>query len=252
MNTTTNGTGLRRKVAAIAVGAGLLIAGFLGVGALAGGNGGASASSGAQQAAPAAPAPKPAASSASAASVPKPLENAGHYGENVYDQAKLGDWSKANAELASLKGAISQLNGTGVSDQGRLSADVAALEKAITARDQQAALLASNKVTFDVANASASYKTPVPVGVTKLDYYGRQLEIQAAAKDTAGLKQTAADIQSTWNQVRPQIVANGGTKEAKQFDVTVAQVQKAGTPAQYGKLANPVLAQVDFLENVFK
>jgi hypothetical protein len=41
--------------------------------------------------------------------------------------------------------------------------------------------------TFDAANLSAAFDNPVPVAVTKLDYYGRQVEVQAAAGDTVAL-----------------------------------------------------------------
>lgn len=234
--------GFRRKIAAVLVAGGVLLAGALGFASQQG-----SANTTAANTPPVATTQHRNAP----ATVPKPLENVGHYGENAYDKAKLGDWTKARSELASLKSATAQLQGAGVSNTSTLKADVAALDRAVFARDQAGALAASNKVTFDAASLSASYKTPVPVEVTKLDYYGRQLEVQAAAGNTSGLKQTATDIQNTWNQVRPQIVANGGTKEAKQFDATVAQVQQAQTPSQYGKLATPVLAQVDYLEAVF-
>lgn len=244
MNQKTSGV-LRRKVAAFIVGGGLLIGGVLGAASLSNNGAGTATASpslaGGVQQAPA----------SGAASVPKPLENAGHYGENVYDAVKLGDWKKANTELASLKSATAQLRGSGGGNTARLGADVGALEKAVTAKDRQAALLSSNKVTLDAANLSASYNTPVPVEVTKLDYYGRQLEIQAAAGDRTALKQTAADIQNTWSSVRPQVVANGGAVEAKQFDATVAKVQQAGSPARYGQLSKDVLAQVDYLEKVF-
>jgi hypothetical protein len=180
------------------------------------------------------------------ATVPKPLANAGEYAENIYDAAKVKDWKTADAKLAGLKDSIAKLEGTsGVGDLGTLRSDTAALEKVLGARDQQAALLASNKATFDAANLSAAFDNPVPVAVTKLDYYGRQVEVQAASGDTAALKQTAAEVQRTWDGVRQQLVKNGGTAEAKKFDELVAQLQQANTSSQYGKLATPILDQVD-------
>lgn len=109
----------------------------------------------------------------------------------------------------------------------------------------------ANKTTFDAANLSVSFDNPVPVAVTKLDYYGRQVEVQAAAGDTAALKQTATEVKSTWDGVRAQVVKNGGANEARKFDGLVAQLQQANTPDQYGKLATSILDQVDYLEKVF-
>lgn len=246
MNTRTKENGLRRKAAAFVLGGALLVTSAFG---LAAANGSNTATASTPPAAAAQQAPTTA---KTAATVPKPLENAGHHGEGVYDAVKLGDWKKAGTELASLKDATAQLRSTrGVGDTARINSDVAALEHAVAAKNEQAALLASNRVTLDAANLSASYKTPVPVEVTKLDYYGRQLEIQAAANDTAGLKQTTLEIQKTWDKVRPQVIASGGSVEAKQFDATVAKLQQAKSPDQYGKLAGPVLSQVDLLEKAF-
>lgn len=246
MNEKTRGNGFRRKVATFAVGVGLLATSTFGLAAASGGNVAVASTQ------PAPTAQQAPTGAKDAAAVPKPLENSGHYGESVYDAVKIGDWKKAATELASLKDATAQLRDThGSGDTARLSTDVATLEEAVAAKNEQAALLASNKVTLEAANLSASYKTPAPVEVTKLDYYGRQLEIQAAANDTAGLRQTASEIQKTWDKVGPQVVASGGSAEAKQFDATVAQLQQAKSPDQYGKLAGPVLDQVDLLERVF-
>ena len=250
-NTKTRG-GFKRRVTAVVVAAGVLAATAVGCGAASQGNQGSAqpTATGARTDAPAKPAPTNA--GASAAAVPKPLADAGEYAENVYDAAKARDWQAADAKLAALKDSTSQLEGTpGVGNSNALRADTARLEKAVGARDQQAALLVSNKVTFDAANMSTAFDNPVPVAVTKLDYYGRQVEVQAASGDTAALKKTAAEIKSTWDSVRPEVVKSGGVSEAKKFDGLVVQLEQANTPGQYGKLANPILDQVDYLEKVF-
>lgn len=247
MANTETKSGFKMRVAALVVAVGILAGGAYGVSAATNG-GGQTAAAGTQASAPA----KPASTTASVATVPKPLAAAGEYAENVYDAAKVKDWKTANAKLVALKDSTAQLGGTsGVGDLGTLQTDVTALEKAVGARDQQAALLAANKATFDAANLSASFDNPAPVAVTKLDYYGRQVEVQAASGDTAALKQTAAEVKSTWDGVRAQVLKNGGAAEAKKFDGLVAQLQQANTPDQYGKLATPILDQVDYLEKVF-
>lgn len=239
-------SGLRKRVAALVVAAGVLAATAAGCGTVAQGNQGSG-----QSTAPGPQTSAPGTASASAA-LPKPLANAGEYAENVYDAAKAKDWKTADAKLSALKDSTAKLQGTsGVKDLGTLRSDTAALEKAVGARDQQATLLASNKATLDAANLSTAFDNPVPVAVTKLDYYGRQVEIQAASGDTAALKQTASEVQRTWDSVRQQVVKNGGTAEAKKFDELVTQLQQANTSGQYGNLATPILDQVDYLEKVF-
>jgi hypothetical protein len=184
-------------------------------------------------------------------SVPKPLANTGEYSENVYDAAKTGDWKTADQKVGALRDSASQLTAGSSQERSALRSDITSLEEAVSQRDARASQLQSNQVTLTVAEMSAGYSNPVPVDVTKLDYLGRDLEIWAASGDQQKLDQTSAQIQSTWQSVRPQVVANGGTAEAQNFDATVQQVQQAQSPDQYGSLAKPVLDQVDYLEKVF-
>ena len=186
-------------------------------------------------------------------SVPTSLANAGEYGENVYDYAKANDWKNANLKVAALKDAVKKVR-TDVKNQsaavGSLDAKAAALDRAVTAKDRQAAMREANQVTIEVADMTAAYKLTVPVEVTKLDYYGRELEVWAQAQDATKLQATAADMRRTWDSLRPSIQAHSAT-EAKKFETLVAQVESAKTSADYARAATPVLNEVDNLEKLF-
>jgi len=108
----------------------------------------------------------------------------------------------------------------------------------------------ANQVTLDVANMTMGYKLSVPVEVTKLDYYGRELEVWAQAKDANRLQTTTREMRQTWDSLRPTIAAKSAT-EAKKFEALVAQVESAKTPANYDRVATPVLNEVDNLEKLF-
>lgn len=187
--------------------------------------------------------------------VPTSLANAGEYGENIYDYVKANDWAKAGTKLTSLKDAAKQIR-TAVTNasagEDKLDANIAVLDKAVAAKDRQAALREANQVTLDVADMTAPFKPPVPIEVTRLDYQGRELEVWAAAKDAGKLKSTADEMQQTWNALRPQIESHNGAAEAKKFGDLVARVEAAKTPDEYARLAKPVLDEVDNLEKVFK
>jgi hypothetical protein len=86
--------------------------------------------------------------------------------------------------------------------------------------------------------------------VTRLDYYGRELEVWAQAKDANKLEATAREMRREWDAVRPSIEAKSAT-EAKKFEALVAQVEGAKTPAAYARVATPVLNEVDNLEKLF-
>jgi hypothetical protein len=185
--------------------------------------------------------------------VPTSLSNAGEYGENVYDYAKANDWKNADVKVAVLKDAIKKARAE-VKNQSaavdRLDPNVAALERAVTARDRQAAMRDANQVTFDVADMTSVYKLSVPVEVTKLDYYGRELEVWAQAKDANKLPATVREMRRTWDSLRPSIETHSAA-EAKKFDALVARVESAKAPADYARVATPVLNEVDNLEKLF-
>jgi hypothetical protein len=188
-----------------------------------------------------------------AESVPQSLSNAGEYGENVYDYAKASDWKNADIKLTALKEAVTQVRAD-VKNQSaavdRLDGNFAALYMAVSAKDRQATMREANQVTLDVANMTMAYKLSVPVEVTRLDYYGRELEVWAQAQDANKLQSTAHEMRREWDALRLSIEVKSAT-EAKKFDALVAQVEGAKSPADYAHVATPVLNEVDNLEKLF-
>jgi hypothetical protein len=192
-------------------------------------------------------------SATSEASLPAWLSDAGEYGENVYDFAKANDWKNVEVKLAALRGAVKNVS-TDVKSQSavldRLEANVTGLERAVVAKDRQATMREANQVTVNVAEMTTAYKLSVPVEVTRLDYYGRELEVWAQAQDANKLQSTAREMRQTWDNLRPSIETHS-TMEAKKFDALVAQVESAKRPADYARVATPVLNEVDNLEKLF-
>ena len=186
-------------------------------------------------------------------SVPPSLANAGEYGENVYDYAKANDWKNADVKLTALKEAVTNVR-TDVKNQSAavegLDGNFAALYMAVAGKDRQEAMREANQVTLNVANMTSAYKLSVPVEVTRLDYYGRELEVWAQAKDANKLQATTGELRRTWDALRPSVQSHSAT-EAKKFEALVARVEAAKTPVDYERVAKPVLDEVDNLEKVF-
>jgi hypothetical protein len=194
-----------------------------------------------------------ASSSPVSAPIPAGITDVGTYGEDLYDQAKAGDWAKAKAYLDSLRAASANLPAGDQIQPERDSLGIAitALDKAIAARNRTAALEAANRATYLSAQMTDPYDGATPMEVVLLDYYGRELEIWSAQRNLPKLRETAAALESTWNAVRPAVVRNGGTVAAAQTDSLVASIKAAKTPADYARVATPFLNQVDVLEVVF-
>ncbi len=186
--------------------------------------------------------------------VPDALVNVGEFGENIYDLAKGNDWVKVAEKFTALKGAVKDLPPTvkqSSTDQKRLTDNVAALGKAIPAKDQLGTMRAANQVTSVAADLTEPFKPKVPSTVTRLDFFGRELELGTMAKDQNQLKKGAEGLRQNWDKIRSDVKARGGEAEAKRFEALVTQAGAAKSVEDYSKVVKPILDEVDNLEKVF-
>lgn len=186
--------------------------------------------------------------------MPTSVADVGEYGENAYDAVAAGKWSDASSALDKLQ--LSQqkmVNDLPDQENAKkeLATAIAALQKSIAGKNRQESLLNANKVTLIAAEISSAYTQTVPVAITKLDYYGRELKIWSAAKDQQMLKKTATNLEQTWTSVQSNVISRGGKTQAQQFNALVDQLKSAKTPSQYDAVADRILDQVDLLENVY-
>lgn len=182
-----------------------------------------------------------------ASPTPIAISSLSEFGENAYDAATASSWNKASAIADSLSAGLPHLP----SPSAEMDSTVQALRSAIARKDRPAARHYANAVTRIATQMSSHYTDPTPSDVAMLDFYGRELELGVAARDLAALKETVSKIDTTWARVRPKVEAHGGSAVARTFGGIVAKLDRASTPAEYGRLATPILDQVDNLEKVF-
>jgi hypothetical protein len=173
----------------------------------------------------------------------------GTHGEDLYDQARLGDWTRAQALMDSLDAAAKALKGN---ERAQITSVLDTLRGAISAHERGVALEASNRVTFVAATLSEPYHPKTPADVVRLDYYGRELEIWSARRNTTKLAETSADLRRTWDAVKPTVTSAGGGKAAATTDALVVRLAAAKSPVDYARLATPFLDVVDELEKPFE
>jgi protein tyrosine phosphatase (PTP) superfamily phosphohydrolase (DUF442 family) len=178
------------------------------------------------------------------------LARLGEAAERLYDAVKADDWAGAGTAFRSVQRAANTLPAE-LLDSSRLRSTVDALHDVLGVRNRLGALRGANEITLIATNMSAGYPQPVPVGVARLDYWGRALEIQAASHDAMQLAEISRRIRAIWDDLRPAIEARGSTGEAARFDRLVAQLQTLKSPDAYAQLAGPFLDAVDVIEKVF-
>lgn len=185
--------------------------------------------------------------------IPASLSQVGGYGEIAYDLAKISNWTKATANLTSLQNAAKNLR-KDIDNKQTLQLDksIATLSQALKTKNRQATMCDANQVTLNAAKITEEFKGKVPVEITMLDYYGRELEIWAEQGNTTKLKATANDIPRTWKKVYPVIEAHKGSAQVQKFNYLVDRVVAAKVSADYSRLSTPILNEVDNLEKVFQ
>lgn len=186
--------------------------------------------------------------------VPVSLVTMGETAENVYDAAKVANWKLATTKTLALKEAVHTLppRSKAMVNQFRLNLRLQNLRGAVQSHQKWAAMHEANRVTLFAAKLSRDFAPRVPVEVTLLDVYGRDLEIGALSQDRVYLAKAQRDLAATWTRIRPAVIKRGGARQARTFGALVTSVQKAQTPVQFARLANPVLDEVDNLEKVFE
>jgi hypothetical protein len=186
--------------------------------------------------------------------VPSSLIGAGEFAENIYDHAAANDWKSAAVSVQALGEAAKKVRADvrHRSDvKVALDGHVLALDRAVGEHNRWVAMREANQVTLAVAELTAVYKVRVPVELMRLDYYGRELEIWAEAKDMARLRATSAQMVEEWDRLRPAIDARSPATEGQKVGDLLAQVEAAQTAADYARLSKPVLDEVDHLETFF-
>jgi len=188
-----------------------------------------------------------------AMTVPPGLEEAGNLGEDLYDAAHAGDWAQASGKFESLKTVVGGLQSSvaGQNDlTDKLAGLVAKLGIEVGAKNGRAVTQSANEVTRVVAEWTRAYAPAVPVEVTLLDYYGREMEIAKNEASSERQASVAKDIERTWDVLKPKVAAKGANDVLRRFDQLVEKIAKAN--GHSGQFATQLLNEVDSLEKVFK
>ncbi len=152
--------------------------------------------------------------------VPACIATVGELGEKIYDLAKEKNWTEVTEKLTLLKKEADTLRSqvkVAKEAEEQLGAQITALAKSVDAKDRQATMQEANQITLIAASLSEPFHPKVPIEITRLDYYGRELEIWSAAKNVEKLKEVAGALSKTWDKVRPSVKERNRPLKYSQF-----------------------------------
>ena len=134
----------------------------------------------------------------------------------------------------------------------RLTTKIEDLEQAISAKNKKDTLRFVNNITLLEIAMIGELKPRVPTNVMLLDYCGRELEILSEERDIDKLSNLVVRMHLIWQNIIPQLIDKGATKEIKTFSEIMTHLERAKTPEEYNHIAKHVLDEVDNLEKIFK
>ncbi|GAA6616092.1 hypothetical protein [Scytonema sp. NUACC26] len=187
-------------------------------------------------------------------SIPVSLNKISTYSKIIYALVKSKDWQNATENVflleESARGLNTEINGEKLL-LPKLNSKIVSLKATIAAKNHLAAMHNANQITLIAATIAMHFQAKIPIEVTQLNYYGRELEIWASTGNKAWLHKTASNMCRTWYAARPTILTRGGIARARKFDRLINRVEVASSATEYSHLAPPLLNEMDDLENVF-
>ena len=192
--------------------------------------------------------------------VPKPLDELEAQSEDVIDVVPGGKWDQVARDVATVDTAWAAYEPQGASDGApaavltAMKTAVAALEAASRAQDPTGTMQAANDLSTGVVELYGLYDVGRPVGIGRLDVIGRQIVLDAAAKDQAGVQQQIAAATAQVTALEPDLADHDGSKVTDQTHKLLAAMTAAAATKDYATVtakANDFLEAVDRMEELY-
>ncbi|MSR21027.1 MAG: hypothetical protein EXR91_08615 [Gemmatimonadetes bacterium] len=151
--------------------------------------------------------------------------------DSIFDAAQAGNWTKAGTALAALTAAWNSFAGGTHPPllETQMSGAVAALTSAVNAQQPANA----RQRAIGVASAAHDFRlrhvTPAAIDLARLELWARQVQVDAAAGDAAGVSGNAATVE--W--VRDRVVQSLSAADRAQLNSLVSQLRSAANAHNY-------------------
>jgi hypothetical protein len=167
----------------------------------------------------------------------------------VFDAALQQDWPAASERVRMLNHAITLLprDETKPDITAQLRGRMLALQRAVESRLATAAAADANWVARLAEEIAASYEPALPPDMRLLGFFGRALEVDAAADARRKANTDLADLRTVWRRVEPTVLQCDGTDAARTFSDALVGLDGA---ISGGDLASAARAEIAAAERV--
>ena len=177
----------------------------------------------------------------------------------LFDPAATGDWAAAAQQSTVCKDALKKVQADLAKPSAaqqtsltQITADLAALDTAIAAKQRQAALLSASRIFRGCGALADTFINKVPQPVWQMEYLARELQVWSAdPADLTKLKPLPAQIEAEFNRVGQDVAARGGDDLALEFVQEMTALNNAATAADFAKSAKPLFDTLDKIQKAY-
>jgi hypothetical protein len=192
--------------------------------------------------------------------VPAPLDQLEAEAEDIGDQVPSGAWDQIANDVKTVTESWTAYRAQAAAD-GAPADLAAALTKAISelstasaAKQGAATSQAANDVSAAVAELFGVYDIGRPVSIGRLDVIGRQIALDAAARDQSGVVAQIGRARSEWTTIEDDVKGHQGGDVAKKTDTTLDALTESADAGDFKTVttqANALLELVDDMEGLY-
>ena len=192
--------------------------------------------------------------------VPQPLDELEAQSEDLIDIVPGGEWDQVAGDVASIDTAWAAYRPQGATDGAPaalltgMQTAVGALDAASRAQDPTDTMQAANDLSAGVVELYGLYDIGRPVGIGRLDVIGRQIVLDAAAKDQGQVEQQIAAATAQVDALEPDLADHDGRKVIDDSHELLAAMSAAAATKDYATVtakASEFLEAVDGMEQLY-
>ena len=192
--------------------------------------------------------------------MPKPLDELEAQSEDLIDIVPGGKWDQVASDVGSIDTAWAAYQPLGAAAGAPaailtgMGTAIAALDTASHGKDPTGTMQAANDLSAGVVELYGLYDVGRPVGIGRLDVIGRQIVLDAAAKDQTKVQRQIAAAAAQVAAIEADLAAHDGKKVIDESHRLLAAMTAAAAKQDYATVtakANDFLEAVDSMEQLY-
>ena len=192
--------------------------------------------------------------------MPKAIYSTGEAAEDLVDYAQAANWGKIKLKIGEINNFYNSYRSEVIHNKLSLqlldfySHYVEVLNKNLSLKQADRIAFSANQITGIGVDFENHFSHKIPPAVSRLDYLGREILLEAKANNSIAVNRRLGDIDEIWTVLKPVVVAKHGVKQAAEFERLVSKIKSLKgklNSVEFRQTVNKYSDQIDKLEKLF-